>query len=220
MLESNLERLQDKLNSKISWRKQELTLLQSQIQNSNGAMLKTLLRSGITLLYAHWEGYIKMAAREYLKYLNGLECKLVDLKQNFVVLHHKKSIIDARASNNTTKFGLLFEKITNEEQIFKVKEKDKIIITTESNLKYEVLEEILYSLALPKKNFELKKAFINQKLLEQRNKISHGEYLEPYKGNEQDAKNEFKELYHIVLALMDEFKEEIIKAGRNKAYLK
>lgn len=89
MLESNLERLQDKLNSKISWRKQELTLLQSQIQNSNGAMLKTLLRSGITLLYAHWEGYIKMAAREYLKYLNGLECKLVDLKQNFVVLHHK-----------------------------------------------------------------------------------------------------------------------------------
>lgn len=66
----------------------------------------------------------------------------------------------------------------------------------------------------------MKKAFINQKLLEQRNKISHGEYLEPYKGNEQDAKNEFKELYHIVLALMDEFKEEIIKAGRNKAYLK
>ncbi|MED3957664.1 MAE_28990/MAE_18760 family HEPN-like nuclease [Priestia aryabhattai] len=220
MASSNLERLQDRLNNQLTWRKKELTILQSQIEDASGETLNTLLRSGITLLYAHWEGYIKMAAREYLRYLNNLECKLVDLKQNFVVLHHKKAIIGVRASNNTTSFGTLFEKITNQEQCFKVKEHDNDIITTESNLKFKVLVEILYSLGLPKQSFELKKPFIDIKLLDKRNKISHGEYVDLCNGNEESAKEEFKELYHVILELMDEFKEKIIEAGLHQAYLK
>lgn len=217
-----LEELQEILDKQLAWRKKELSLIAGNINTSKEEVLNTLIRAGISLLYAHWEGYIKIAAREYLAYLNAQECKVSELQENFLVLHLKKTIIDVKQSNKTTKFATLLDKINNQDnECFKVKQMDKDIISTESNLKFDVLKEILFSLGLEVEKFELKKQIIDRKLLKKRNAIAHGEYINLVdKDNDDEAKKDFEELYHIILELMDEFKEQIIDAGLKKTYLK
>lgn len=56
-----LEDLNDRLTADLVWRKIEIADLKALIENRSFSDSKhnTLLRGGVTLLYAHWEGYIK-----------------------------------------------------------------------------------------------------------------------------------------------------------------
>lgn len=59
----NLEDLQDKIDKDLAWRKKELTSIKSDVQMSNTkerSEQSRAIRAGITLLYAHWEGAIKI----------------------------------------------------------------------------------------------------------------------------------------------------------------
>lgn len=221
-----LEKLQDKLDKDLSWRKKELSLVKTNIEVAEGEVLNSLIRSGVAILYAHWEGFIKNSARSYLAFLNDQQLKLSDMKDNFLVLHLTKSIIDVKQANKKTKYGTLIDKVFNlGEEFFKVQYKESSIISTESNLKYDVLHEILYSIGLDSQIYELKRQYIDQKLLPIRNKIAHGENTVhvPKQSNEtsnQAAIIEYVDLYSTIIELMDDFKEQIISAGIEKKYLK
>ncbi|MFS8602692.1 hypothetical protein LRO89_08820 [Priestia megaterium] len=222
-----LEKLQEKLDKELAWRKKELAFIKGNIDSAEGEILNTLIRSGISMLYAHWEGYIKIASRAYLAYLNEQNYKLSDLRENFLVLHLTKAIIDVKQSNKKTKFATLLDKIFNHEQEnFKVPYMDSSIVTTESNLNYDTLHEILFSVGLDSEKYELKRVFIDKKLLENRNKIAHGEFTSFVRKQggdtylNDDAREEFEALYRTILELMDEFKDQIISAGLDQAYLK
>lgn len=223
MSKFSLEKLQDRLDKELAWRKKELTLMKSSIEIAEGESLNTLLRAGISLLYAHWEGYVKIAARAYLTFLNDQNCTLSELQEHFTLLHLKKTIIDIRETNKVTRFADLIQKMNNKDnEIFKVKEKDPDIISTRSNLKFKVLKEILFSLGLDDAKFARNQYYIDEKLVEIRNRIAHGEYTSFLKQTSDPSKvvEEFKELYHIILDLLDEFRDQIIEAGMNKNYLK
>ncbi|MBD2666493.1 MAE_28990/MAE_18760 family HEPN-like nuclease [Richelia sinica] len=60
-----VEQLSDILARELAWRKVELSALKSLIDSKSFASgkRKALLRSGITILYAHWEGFVKVAAK-------------------------------------------------------------------------------------------------------------------------------------------------------------
>ena len=60
----SVEDLQTKLDKMLLWRKKELTTINQNIMPSSGEVLEVNIRSGIVFLYAHWEGYIKQAARD------------------------------------------------------------------------------------------------------------------------------------------------------------
>jgi len=220
----SLESLQDKLDKNLSWRKKELTIIKSNIQSSSKEILLTALRSGVTLLYSHWEGYIKSASREYLKYLNAQNlqcCKVID---NLFILHLKKTVKDAKKSNKSLVHAQIYNKILyDNENIFKVDVMDKDIVDTESNLSYEVLRDILFSLGFDERSYELKQHFIENNLLEKRNKIAHGEFvnfLSNQLNAEDKAKEEFNQLYHEILGLIEIFKEQILDAALYEKYRK
>ncbi|ARW05666.1 MAE_28990/MAE_18760 family HEPN-like nuclease [Bacillus atrophaeus] len=221
-----LEKLQEKLDKDLSWRKKELTFIKGSIDSAEGDILNTLIRAGISILYAHWEGYIKISARNYLDFLNKQNHKLSDLKENFLVLHLTKAIIDVKQSNKKTKYASLLDRVFNyDQENFRVQYRDSSIITTESNLNFDTLSEILFSIGLDSEKYELKRKFIDRILLENRNKIAHGEYtvFVRKRGDtylNEDAREEFLRLYHAILELMDEFKDQIISAGLERAYLR
>jgi hypothetical protein len=48
-----------------SWRIREISDLKSAIARADDNLRRVLLRALITICYAHWEGYVRFAARKY-----------------------------------------------------------------------------------------------------------------------------------------------------------
>jgi hypothetical protein len=222
------EDLLKKLDRDLSWRKKELSLLKSNINQAVGSLLETNIRTGIALLYAHWEGFIKIASRNYLKYLNHLQLNCGCLKNNFKILALKTTIFDtSKATNFESHSRIVNEILYNiDNRIFKVNIKDQLIIDTKSNLSFDVFKELLMSLGIGVNDFELKKPFIEDRLVKVRHRIVHGEYVSFVSGTSvsdkviQDIKDEFNEVYFEILSLMNNYKEKILDSVMNKSYLK
>lgn len=215
-----LEKLQDKLDRNIALRKKELSIIKTSIIESESGILSTNIRIGIVMLYSHWEGYIKFSAREYLKYLNDKDLEVSTMKDNFRTLSIKSIIKDCSQSYKTEKFHDITKEFLNENnRIFRVDERDKLIINTESNLSYLVLKDILFSLGISHTDYELKENLIKEKLLEKRNSIAHGELVEINEGNDITRKDEICELFDEIIYLMNLFKNQIIEQALEENYL-
>lgn len=222
------EDLQKKLDKDLSWRKKELSLLKNNVNQAEGKLLETNIRTGIALLYAHWEGFIKIASRNYLKYLNYKQLPCGYLKHNFKILALKSTIFDISKATNFESHSRIVNEILYriDERIFKVDIKDKLIINTKSNLSFDVFKELLISLDIGVKDFELKKHFIEDRLVKVRHRIVHGEYVSFFSKDSvsvkimKDIKEDFNEVYFEIINLMDNYKEKILDAVMNKTYLK
>lgn len=215
-----LEELQDKLDKSKALRKKELSSIKIAVQKSEGTMLNTNIRIAIVMLYSHWEGYIKISAREYLKYLNKKNISISKMRDNFRTLSIKSLIKDCYQSNKTEKFHNITKEFLNKnDKIFKVDEKDKLIINTESNLSYEVLKDILFSLGIDNNNYELKENLIKEELLKKRNMIAHGELIELSNKDYENRRSEVIDLIDQIINLMDLFSDDILEQAKNEKYL-
>lgn len=58
------------LTEDLKWREAELDTWFRFVRKARQHERSGLLRGGVTLLYAHWEGYIKEAARAYLEHVS------------------------------------------------------------------------------------------------------------------------------------------------------
>ena len=164
--------LSAKLDDEFSWRRKELSVLRSSIPKIKNPLQSAMLRAALPLLYAHWEGFVKLSMSYYLehvslKYLNNNE-----LNSRFMTLSLQNKMGDMNVNNFEVKVRiveLLFSDYGKRSNIPK-----KNIINTKSNLNYNVLLDILYILDLEDKHIDNKKELIND-LVNTRNHIAHGE---------------------------------------------
>ncbi|MFM6308188.1 MAG: MAE_28990/MAE_18760 family HEPN-like nuclease, partial [Dolichospermum sp.] len=93
-----LEQLSDKLAQELAWRKKELSILKSLIdsKSSETAKRNALLRSGITMLYAHWEGFVKVSANSYVEFVAMQKLSYNQLANNFIALAMKDQLDQAK----------------------------------------------------------------------------------------------------------------------------
>jgi hypothetical protein len=61
----------DALNAAYGWRLQELSSINSLMRKSTGRAASPLIRAGIPILYAHWEGFVKQSAIAFADYLSS-----------------------------------------------------------------------------------------------------------------------------------------------------
>ena len=83
----DLTSLEEKIDDELSWRKKELTSIKVDVEASKTkekSEQSRAIRSGIAMLYAHWEGTVKSIAEYYLVYVAGLNLKYGELKNNFL----------------------------------------------------------------------------------------------------------------------------------------
>jgi hypothetical protein len=210
----SIEELEDKLESDLSWRKKEILSLKILI-DSDEINQKILLRAGIALLCAHFEGFIKVASNYYIVYVSNKKIKADDIINTLVAIKMNKKI---KQCGETEKFSVhgemitLLEKIKGENFFIKYTE-DSPIISTNSNPTSTVLEEMLRTIGVNSDIFETKKQYIDYSLLRNRHKVVHGER------HELDYED-FINTHCIVLELLDSYKELIINAAEQELFLK
>src|SRR5690606_4913035 len=62
---------QDKIDEEFAWRLKEIADLKLQTSLSLGDRRKTIIRSGVPLLYAHWEGFVKASAQHFINFVSN-----------------------------------------------------------------------------------------------------------------------------------------------------
>jgi len=210
----SINELQDFIDDDLGWRKKELTALMSNIRSARSFAKVTAIRSGITLLYAHWEGTVKNIATYYLCFVACQKFPYKQLKRNFLALSAKEEV---RLFDDTNK-ATLHNKILN--SLFeKNEQKSDIpyenIIKTSGNLKSEIFKEIMTTIGLDYSQYESSFTLVDEVLLNMRNHIAHGEKLEVLSLDEK----RFEEMYKKIIWLIDAFAIQVSNAASTKQYL-
>jgi len=202
----------DNINEEWVWRVKELDDFKSVVEKIKDESTKSsLIRAGITLLYAHWEGFIKTCSYNYYNYVTTKGYKLKELKDSFVAISIKKELnelIDSKKIAKQSKIiSILFQEFEKRGMF-----PEKIPLKT-NNLNYEIFEEYCAMIGIETMTFETKRQFINQRLVGNRNNIAHGKYL-------QLKEFDFKEIFSLTLGLMKSFKDSIENSATLATYMR
>ncbi|MFP4221205.1 MAG: MAE_28990/MAE_18760 family HEPN-like nuclease [Phormidium sp.] len=205
------EDLSDQLSNDLAWRKKELAQIKSLVKSQDipPSRHKVFVRSAICLLYSHWEGFVKFAANAYLNYVRIRKLKYGELSHNFLAFAMKDKL---QAVNETNKASVYIPVcnffISELSQRAKL---PKDGISTSSNLSSAVLREIILTLGLDFIPYSSKDKLIDEKLLQSRNKIAHGEYL-------SIDGDYYMELQAQVVDMLDLFRNQIENAAILEQY--
>ncbi|MGK4118233.1 MAE_28990/MAE_18760 family HEPN-like nuclease [Lysinibacillus capsici] len=211
-----LEKLEDKIDADFAWRKKELETISIELKSAGDLKKKTLIRSGVTLLYAHWEGFIRNISNYYIIYICCKRVPIGHLENNFKIFKYTTDINNIKNSNKKSyQIEFINKLYSNEDETFFIKYKDekgKRFINTNSNLNYELFSQIIEILGL-QNNYLTYENFIDFTLLSYRNEIAHGEF-------DRNDSYDFEDIYAKVIFIMEDYKSQIIEAATEKKFLK
>jgi hypothetical protein len=197
------------LDYDLAWRRTEMHSLLSSVRTANGPAGDCLRRAGITLMYAHWEGYTKNALLNYWKYVARRGLSYKDLNYNFVALGIERELARAQGAGATEKMIVRVQRIMGcDDDRALMNERD---IDTQSNLNSDVLSDLFQKLGLDASSLETKFHFIDFSLLANRNSIAHGEYL-PL------SVTDYSEAHGEVLDLLNAVRNIISNAASTRQY--
>ena len=167
MLNNFLKTLNEELSLELKWRYKEIgnikqiykeNIISEKIFNVFRIRLneqsKFILRNGILILYAHWEGYFKFCLQTINSKLDFMYVDLNKIDNSLLSLLYK--------DKHTLKYK-------NKKVLF-----EEIVIDTGSNLDWKRLEKLLDIYNFNKRQFKKYEREINQ-LVKIRNGIAHGE---------------------------------------------
>lgn len=211
-------RTQDELikqvDQQLIWRRKELTEIRTLIEgcHKDCSRQRTLIRAGVALLYAHWEGFVKIAGTYLLEYISEQRCIHADLNPNILSIILRKHINTAKYSKKVSVNGELVEFFCTKMQS-RARIPTKDVIDTGSNLSSSILYEILWVLGLDEAEYTTKKYLIDEKLVNRRNHIAHGEPLDI-------SVNDYFTLHDEVQGLLDKFRTQVQNACVNKTFMR
>lgn len=158
-----------------SWRLREISDLKTAINRADGNLRRVLLRGLVTICYAHFEGYIRFAARKYLEYVALRKFKYSEIDRQFL----RNYFLPRLAALSTSKTGiaercsLVDEILDSSDRRFSRVNDD--LVNTKANLNFDVFTDICLVCSVPKAPFADKATFVDVFLLRRRNGIAHGE---------------------------------------------
>lgn len=196
--------VQDVLDKEYAWRLKEISDVRSMIRTADDVRQRTLIRAGIPLLYAHWEGFVKIASETYLNYVSNRRHKYNELKSCFIVWGLKGRLNELSQSGNAHRNSEIIEFILNEMDS-RANIPHKGVIDAASNLSSSVFANIAFSIGISTDSYETKYHFIDESVLRRRNQIAHGDYLDVGAADYQDISDE-------VLGLLRTYKTDIENA--------
>lgn len=211
-----LNKLHEDLDDELSWRKKEITTLLLHIESQKGDLQVSLIRGAITLLYAHWEGFIKISSIKYLQYVCDLDYTLGELTDNFCYITLGQKFPNHEVSTNIYDWQKkIFDYVYKQHQEDKLKINPRLTIKSRGNLNYATFEEICQQVGVDISWYETKENFLDERLLGLRNPIAHGEFRSHSKLIE-----DFREIKNEILKFLEVFKDLIVDASERKKFLR
>ena len=207
------EQLSDKLATDLAWRKKELSEMKSLIEakNVSDQRHKVLVRSGVCILYSHWEGFVKLAANSYLEYVISKRLTYQELSSNFLALAMKEKLKEAKETHKPSLYIPVCEFFLYELNQRSILPKPKDVISTGSNLNSENFKEITYNLGIDFSISSKESVLIDLKLLKTRNEIAHGE-------DSEFNRDAYLELHREIIGMLDIFRNQIENAAIQKKF--
>jgi hypothetical protein len=204
-----------RLDRSLAWRKKELTQQKFLADSAAAGNAHVLRRSGITLLYAHWEGFIKDASNIYLKYLANAPMELTRLRPCFVAIALGSEIKAAGQAKKTSSHSKLVELFRSVDVPPPLQRRLpwKHVISTRSNLNGDVLREIAATLGLDYSPFELKEKAVIDRLVTFRNSVAHGE-------GQPISQPDYDILHAETIDLLNKYRDLIEDAAFNNRHIR
>jgi len=206
------EEFHDAIAKDFGWRKKELSIVRSRVDLAKSAQTNTEIRTALLLLYAHWEGFNKIACELYLEYVKQLKLNYSELSNNLLALSIKSEIVDMESTNNHERHTEFLNFIDNQLGS-RAKWNLANAIDTKSNLNSNILRNILAVVGIDFSHFELKAKLIDEQLLKNRNTIAHGNYL-------IIDKDEYMSIHTEILKLLQIVFDELSNLATLKKYKK
>lgn len=199
--------LSNQLDADFVWRIREFSDLKDAVRRSEFTARPVLLRALVSMLYAHWEGYIKFCAEKYFSYITLRRHRFHELEDQIYV-NYFLTRIDAmplQRVNLRDRCRLVADIMGSRDNRFS--RVNPSLIDTGSNLNSRVLQEICTVCAIDFDLFETETDFIDRILVKRRNEIAHGEstFIEV---------TEMDDLVSVAVGLMRSFRNAL----ENKIY--
>lgn len=207
--------LQAALEDERGWRIRDISNLRRKLlpnplpRGRVGEDVLALLRPCVAMLYAHWEGFVKRAASAYLHFVSSQALTHDELSPVFLAMAARKHIYErgfAGAAGDRAIVQFMLENGSVRSYL-----PYKNVVQTRDNLWFEVFQEIFDSLGLSWRPYELRAKLIDTKLVNKRNAIAHGQYIDI---DPEDV----AELFDFVADVMDRINDQLLAAAREGAY--
>ena len=158
-----------------TWRLKEISDLKNASSKADDSMRRVLLRSLVTICYAHWEGYVRFAARKYLEHVALRKLQYKELDRQFFRNYFmpRFAALSINKSSLTERCSLVDEVLNASERRF-TKANDELV-NTKANLNFDVFADICLVCGVSTGGFAASSTFIDILLLKRRNAIAHGE---------------------------------------------
>ena len=206
----SLNELTDTLSDDLVRRKREMSSIKLLIDEARPHEQHGLRRAAFAMLYAHWEGFIRLAGTAYLGFVGHKGLRFADLKPNFTAASLKSKLQDlGEISKATIVTATVQQLIYNQNDIASFGWAGEV--DCRSNLNSEVLAEITCLLGIPFSNYEMRGQFLDNTLLANRNDIAHGRMV-------QVEANDFLTAHETVLNLIEQFRTDIENAAAAETY--
>ena len=192
-----------------AWRLREISDLKAAIIRADENLRRVLLRALITICYAHWEGYVRFAARKYLEHVALRKFQYGDLDRQFIRNYFLPRLAALSKSKTSIweRCALIDEILNSPDRRFSRVNED--IINTKANLNFDVFTDICLVCCVPTQSFVEKATFVDIVLLKRRNAIAHGE-------DTFDAVEDIDEITNETVGIMRAFGDVL----ENHVYLK
>ncbi|BBZ78488.1 hypothetical protein MANY_38250 [Mycolicibacterium anyangense] len=169
-----LEELEATLTADLKWRVQEMFVFEKMAEKAREHELSALMRAGLALVYAHWEGYVKTAGSGYLEYISRKRLKLGQLRPEVAAVALRNVITTLSQQKSSESHTDLVRTLWDRADETIAVPYETTTIRTNANLKFELFASIMHSLGCDASRHRAHEMLIDERLLGWRNEIAHG----------------------------------------------
>ncbi len=200
------------VGDEFGWRRKELLDFRLHARTTNLIMQKIMIRAGVPLAYAHWEGFVKSGTELLLNFVSHQNLQNKDLTDVFFAQSLKTHINQLFGSSKAT--IVINAAVFTRESFDKTAViKHKNYVDTESNLSSVIFEQIAKSVGIDTTRYEILYKYIDENVVHSRNQIAHGENLHL---NISD----FHSLIDRVTELLHMYKTDLENLVSSRAFIK